>query len=145
MKDFSDNNPMSVTVSLSCASGTVTPASASVSESSPASFLVQNYIGNPTCTATESPIPSGYSSTGDCSAPVLAGQCTITNTLLPPGGGGTPNPVGGVVGLIYGGPTEGAQEEAPGDGSYLPLALLLAGLPVILAAGLWVGRKRAPE
>jgi len=25
------------------------------------------------------------------------------------------------------------------------LALLLAGLPVVLAAGLWVGRKRAPE
>ncbi len=80
-KDFSDNSAASVTVSLACASGTDTPATASVSESSPGVFTVTGFVGNPSCTATESPIPAGYSSSGTCTAPLLTGSCTIVNTL----------------------------------------------------------------
>ena len=44
------------------------------------------YTAGATCTATESPIPLGYSSTGTCAdtivgAPSGTGACTITNTL----------------------------------------------------------------
>ena len=82
-KDFDDNNAMSVTVSLTCTSGTVSPSSASASESSPANFTVFAYVGSPTCTATET-IPAGYNSSGTCSGPLLpaTGQCTITNTYI---------------------------------------------------------------
>jgi Mg-chelatase subunit ChlD len=81
VKDFSDNNAASVTVSLSCTSGTDSPATASASESTPATFTVSGYSGDPTCTATESPVPAGYSSGGTCSALLSVGTCTITNTL----------------------------------------------------------------
>ncbi len=79
-KDFVPNSGASVTVSLSCATGTSSPASASVTESAPATFTVTGYTGNPNCTATESPIPSGYESTGTCAATLTTGSCTITNT-----------------------------------------------------------------
>ena len=42
---------------------------------------VSGFSGNPTCTATESPIPAGYTSTGTCAATLSVGTCTITNTL----------------------------------------------------------------
>jgi hypothetical protein len=80
-KDFSDNNSASVTVSLSCPGASVSPGSASASEASPATFTVTGYSGDPTCTATESPVPSGYTSSGTCNASLSAGECTITNTL----------------------------------------------------------------
>jgi hypothetical protein len=83
-KDFSDNNPAAVTVSVSCASGTVTPSSASVTEGTPYTFTVLAPVGNPLCTATESPIPVNYASTGNCSATLVAGSCTIVNTLTFP-------------------------------------------------------------
>ncbi|MCI0882951.1 MAG: hypothetical protein J4O13_01045, partial [Chloroflexi bacterium] len=71
-----------VTVSLTCDTGVVTPASASASEASPAVFTVTGFTPDPNCTATESPVPTGYTSTGTCNAAlVAAGQCTITNTL----------------------------------------------------------------
>ena len=80
-KDFIPNSGASVSVSLSCTSGSVSPASASAAEGSPAEFTLTGYNGNPTCTATESPIPAGYDSTGTCAAALSAGECTITNTL----------------------------------------------------------------
>jgi Mg-chelatase subunit ChlD len=80
-KDFIPNSGASVSVSLNCTSGAVSPASASASEASPAVFTVTGYEGNPTCTATESPIPTGYDSSGTCGASLSAGECTITNTL----------------------------------------------------------------
>jgi hypothetical protein len=46
-------------------------------------FTVTGYSGDPTCTATESPIPTGYDSTGTCQAALSAGECTITNTSTP--------------------------------------------------------------
>jgi hypothetical protein len=81
VKDFVPNNGGSVTVSLSCSptGGTAAPASASASEATPASFTVTGYTGNPTCTATESPVPTGWTSTATCSAALSAGTCTITN------------------------------------------------------------------
>jgi hypothetical protein len=82
-KDFVPDSEASVSVSLGCTSGQVSPASASASEGSPAVFTVTGYVGNPTCTATESPIPTGYDSSGTCAASLVSGgECTITNTSL---------------------------------------------------------------
>ena len=80
-KDFQPNAAGSVNVSLVCASGTEAPASAPVSEASPVTFTVSGYTGDPSCTATESPIPAGYESTGTCTANLSTGVCTITNVL----------------------------------------------------------------
>ncbi len=80
-KDFSDNSAAPVTVSVACPPYTVTPSSASVMEGTPYTFTVLAAVGNPSCTATESPIPANYASSGTCSAPLLTGSCTITNTL----------------------------------------------------------------
>lgn len=81
-KDFSDNNPAPVTVTLSCPPHTVTPSSALASEATPAVFTVIAVVGNPICTATESPIPTNYTSSGTCGAAlVTVGTCTIVNQL----------------------------------------------------------------
>ncbi|MCH8051900.1 MAG: hypothetical protein IIC86_07775, partial [Chloroflexi bacterium] len=85
-KDFSDKpgtDTTTVSVTLSCASGTVTgPNPKNSSELNPAVFEVTGFSGDPNCTATESPIPAGYTSSGTCNAALVAtGQCTITNTL----------------------------------------------------------------
>jgi hypothetical protein len=80
-KDFVPNSGASVSVSLGCTSGVVSPASGSASEASPVVFTVTGYEGNPTCTATESPVPTGYDSSGACGASLSVGECTITNTL----------------------------------------------------------------
>ncbi|MCH7476394.1 MAG: hypothetical protein IIA27_17270, partial [Gemmatimonadetes bacterium] len=68
LKDFVPNNAASVTVSLSCVSGTVTDIDTSASEADDANFDVSGPVGDPNCTATEIPIPAGYVSTGTCSA-----------------------------------------------------------------------------
>jgi hypothetical protein len=81
-KDFVPDSDASVNVSLGCTSGQVSPASASASEASPAVFTVTGYLGDPTCTAAEIPIPTGYDSSGNCGASLSAGECTITNTSL---------------------------------------------------------------
>ena len=86
LKDFTDNNPMSVTVSLACASGTTSPSSTMASEGSPGNFTVIAPIGDPSCTATENPVPLNYTSTGTCTANLSAGSCTITNTYNPVNG-----------------------------------------------------------
>jgi Mg-chelatase subunit ChlD len=81
-KDFSDDNSDAVSVGLVCASGAVTVVDGSASEADPAEFRVTGYSGDPICTASESPIPTGYDSTGTCAAALVgAGECTITNTL----------------------------------------------------------------
>ena len=81
-KDFLPDSALGVTVSLSCSptGGTTVPPAGIATEAMPASFTVVGYTGNPTCTATETPIPPGYSSTGTCTALLSAGTCTITNT-----------------------------------------------------------------
>jgi hypothetical protein len=85
-KDFSDNSSAAVNVSLSCTSGSVTTNDATATEvpADTADFTVNGFSGDPTCTATETPIPAGYSSSGTCSALLSVGTCTITNTLNPP-------------------------------------------------------------
>ena len=83
-KDFSDNNPASVSVSLSCSSGTVTNSPQWASETSPAVFDITGAASGASCTATES-VPSGYSANQtDCqNGNPLNGSCTIVNTLIP--------------------------------------------------------------
>jgi hypothetical protein len=78
-KDFVPNSGASVTVSLSCPGATVSPTSANASEGASATFTVSGFSGNPNCTATESPVPPGYTSSGICGATLTAGSCTITN------------------------------------------------------------------
>jgi len=70
-----------VSVTLSCASGTVTNSPQPADEGLNAVFNVQEFTGNPTCTATETSVPAGYTSTGTCEAALETGTCTITNTL----------------------------------------------------------------
>ena len=87
-KDFSDKpstDTTTISVTLDCGSATVAaPNPKNSSEASPAVFNVTGFTGDPYCTATELPIPDGYTSTGSCSAPLVAtGQCTITNTADP--------------------------------------------------------------
>ena len=79
-KDFSDNNPADVTVTLVCDSGLATPTDPTASESNDANFTVTGFTGDPNCTATELPV-LGYSSSLQCSAALSAGSCTIVNTL----------------------------------------------------------------
>ena len=80
-KDFQPDALGSVTVSLSCASGIVAPASAPASEATPANFTVTGFTGNPNCTATEAAVPPGYDSSGTCSASLNTGICQIVNVL----------------------------------------------------------------
>src|SRR5262249_59288465 len=80
-KDFVPNNAASVTVLVVCVTGVPSPATGSASEATPFTTTVTGFTGDPTCTATETPIPAGYSSSGTCSAALSAGTCTITTTL----------------------------------------------------------------
>ena len=70
-----------VSVTLSCTSGTVTNSPQPADEGLNAVFNVQEFAGDPTCTATETMVPAGYNSTGTCNALLSVGTCTITNTL----------------------------------------------------------------
>lgn len=84
VKDFSDNNPVAVTVSLACTSGVVSPPSALASEAASAMFSVTGFDGAPNCTATET-VPPGYSANqAGCAGVALAtGSCTIVNAAIP--------------------------------------------------------------
>ena len=81
-KDFSDNNGASVSVSLSCSSGTVTNNPQQASESSPAVFSIAGANAGATCTAVENSVPAGYTADeSDCqNGDSLNGSCTIYNT-----------------------------------------------------------------
>ena len=83
-KDFKPDNPATVTVSVSCDSGIVSSPIAGPAEGSPVDFTVTGYGPGPqSCTATESPVPAGYTSDSPCSGSIVnhSGSCTITNTL----------------------------------------------------------------
>ena len=87
-KDFVPNNTSTVPVSLTCTSGTITTAPATMSEAAPAVFRVGGASLGATCTATET-VPANYTATQtSCASVALNGSCTITNTLssseLPP-------------------------------------------------------------
>jgi hypothetical protein len=85
-KDFSDDNTGSVSVNLSCSSGTVTNNPQLASEASPAIFSIESAGSGATCTATENSVPAGYTADeSDCQDnDLLNGSCTIVNTLIPP-------------------------------------------------------------
>ncbi len=81
LKNFTDGNPASVTVSLQCTSGSVVVDDPTASGGDPADFTVNGFssAAGTSCTATESGVPIGYSSSGTCTATLAAGACTITN------------------------------------------------------------------
>ena len=84
-KDWQPDNPLGeVSVSLDCENGsTVSPNPQTIAGDGSATFTVSGYTSdNPNCTATEDPDPpTGYSSTGTCSADLDTGGCTIVNAL----------------------------------------------------------------
>lgn len=80
-KDFIPNSPATVSMALTCNSGTVTATPLNASEASPAVFTVTGSTPGTTCTATET-VPAGYTSNqAGCVGVALGGSCTITNTL----------------------------------------------------------------
>ena len=80
-KDYSDNNSDSVSVSLSCSSGTVTSSPLWAREGAPAVFTIEGASANATCTATETSVAVGYTKDeSDCQGRSLNGSCTIVNT-----------------------------------------------------------------
>jgi hypothetical protein len=85
-KDFSDDNTSSVSVSLSCSSGTVTNNPQPASESTPAIFYIEDAETGATCTAIEASIPAGYTADeSDCQdGDPVNGFCTIINNLDAP-------------------------------------------------------------
>jgi len=152
-KDFVPNSGASVTVSLSCASGNVSPASASASEGTPAAFTVTGFSGNPNCTATESPVPPGYTSSGNCSATLTAGSCTITNTVVPatatppatPTPISTPPPaVGGVTEFRVDGQSPSARPTDSSEPTVTLFAAIVgsAAAALALTASAWYARRR---
>ena len=84
-KNFSDNNPETVSVSLSCTTGNVTSSPLDASEGNPAQFEVTDIVSGSTCTATEV-VPSGYNAGGCNGVPVTVDStsesCTIYNTAV---------------------------------------------------------------
>jgi hypothetical protein len=80
-KVFVPSDVGQVTVSLSCTDGGVAVASDNTaSQADDANFTVTGFTlgSNPTCTATETNVPAGYT-INQCSATLSAGVCTITN------------------------------------------------------------------
>jgi hypothetical protein len=84
-KDFSDDNPAAVDVTLSCTSGTVTNNPQPASEGNPAVFTVEGFVAGATCTATEPSVPAGYTvDNSDCeNGDPIDGSCTIVNNRQP--------------------------------------------------------------
>ena len=83
-KDFSDNNAGTVTVSLTCDSGTVTNTDPTATETDDAEFKVDGFTPGDTCDASEGSAPSGYTKNeSDCQDLVLGTDtsCKIVNTL----------------------------------------------------------------
>src|SRR5206468_3092685 len=85
-KDRSEERRVGEAVSLTCDSGSVSPASASAAEATTGVLIVTGDPPGARRTATESPVPAGYSSSGECTgtiadAPSGTGSCTIVNTL----------------------------------------------------------------
>ena len=88
-KDFSDKpstDTTTVSVTLNCGGvGTIVANPKNASEAAAAVFTVTGIPSSASCTASESPVPSGYTSSGCTTGVALAANgsatCTITNTL----------------------------------------------------------------
>ena len=142
-KVYSPAGPVtSVPVSVTCTSGTPSPASGSSAPGTPFVTTVTGFaVSGATCTATETP-PAGYTASSNCTnVPISDGvpaSCTITNTLIPEGGG----PVGGIVEVITNAGAPPA-ESGPSDNRTVALPAAAAlGLLFLAAGGLYVARMR---
>ncbi|TML33705.1 MAG: tetratricopeptide repeat protein [Actinobacteria bacterium] len=85
-KEFTDGNTSTVSISLTCSSGSIDDSTQTASPSSPANFTITGFVAGVTCSATENKLPSGYSGdASDCQdVPLVSrGECTIVNS--PPG------------------------------------------------------------
>ena len=87
-KDFSDDNPAEVTVSLDCGPGVVVDDDdTGADETDAANFTVKGFTDTTTCDATEGTPPAGYTAdeTGcqdlDPESAGTGAECTIVNTL----------------------------------------------------------------
>ncbi|MDP2674439.1 MAG: DUF3344 domain-containing protein [Dehalococcoidia bacterium] len=143
-KVYSPAGPVtSVPVSVTCTSGTPAPASGSSAPGSPFVTTVTGFaVSGATCSAVETSVPAGYTMSSNCTnVPVSNGvpaSCTITNTLIPEGGG----PVGGIVDLIINADAPPA-ESGPSDNRTVALPAAAAlGLLFLAAGGLYVARTR---
>ena len=90
-KDFLDNNPMSVLVTLSCTDADIEDNTLSAQEGDPAVFDLSNVGNNNTCTAVEE-VPSGYTHDNPFDCQNVQGDeteggyfysCEIVNSLDP--------------------------------------------------------------
>jgi hypothetical protein len=96
---------------------------------------VTGFTGNPNCTATESPVPPGYTSSGSCSATLTAGSCTITNTLESAS-------VGGIVEVLRDTSAPAAQQPGSAAPPYAALAGASAAGALAFTAVSWYARRR---
>lgn len=79
-KDFVPDSLATVSVALTCTSGTITQTPLDASEAAPAIFALTGASPGTTCVATET-VPSGYvSAQQDCLSVPVNGSCTIVNT-----------------------------------------------------------------
>jgi hypothetical protein len=82
-KTYDDGNTDPVSVSLTCANGTVVASPLDAAPGAPAVFTVTGHLGDPNCTATEV-VPDGYiGDQSDCAGVALVsdGECTINNLV----------------------------------------------------------------
>ncbi len=98
-KDFSDDNPAPVMVTLTCNTGIPLVQSFEITESTTVDFVVTDYeSGAMNCSVTEEPVPgyaTTYAASGDSTSDNIDGcnftavnggdanACAITNTVLP--------------------------------------------------------------
>jgi hypothetical protein len=84
-KDYSDDNTDSVSVALTCSSGTVTNSPQWAREGVPAQFTIEDASAGATCTATETSVADGYTKDESaCQNRPLDSSCTIVNTADQP-------------------------------------------------------------
>ena len=139
-KNFTDDNPQDVPVTLQCTSGNVVSVDPNASESDPADFTIEGITAGTACNATETATFPYYQQSSNCTGVLVTiggtSSCTFVNAIIPPG----ENPVGGIVGLIEQGQTPRAESEAR-DRSGPVLAAATAGLLLILASAWYVRRR----
>ncbi len=83
-KNFSDDSPASVDMTLTCSSGAATTNPVAATEASPAVFEVTGFTPAATCTATEAATPGYTQDNSGCQVGGLladGGSCTMVNTL----------------------------------------------------------------
>ncbi len=96
-KDFVPDSPgTTVTIEVTCTSGSASATDPLASEGDPASFVISGFTGPANCTATEQSVPVGYEANqaGCASVAVALDQtstCTIVNSPADADGDGVPD------------------------------------------------------